>query len=437
MPPTDSILFSATRIGSLTLPGRLIKTATAETRASEDGRVTQELIDFYVPMAKGGTPLIITGNIYVSRDGKSAPYQVGADAEDKVPGLTRLVAAVHAHGAKMFAQLNHCGRQVVPRFADVTDPVSASEVPELVTGTVPRAMEPWEIARLVRRYAEAAGRCKRAGFDGVQVHAANGYLMSQFLTPHTNRRTDDYGGSLERRTRLLRDVIKSIRAEVGPAFPVIVKMNGADKLPLRPGLSTAELADVAALVEGAGADAIEVSVGHYESGFPMVRGYFGRCLRNMVQGSMRDLPFVRRWGFRIFWPVLAALFNLIWPPREGFNLAYTREFKRRVSIPVICVGGFLTRAAMEAAIARGDCDIVSAGRAFIADPLLYRHLRTGEPGPRCRDCNACIGHLGAQPADCYHPVVRAQKDAMLRALAHDVPVAPARAGTPPLPVAPA
>jgi 2,4-dienoyl-CoA reductase-like NADH-dependent reductase (Old Yellow Enzyme family) len=425
MSPSDSILFSSVRIGRLTLPGRLIKTATAETRATEDGRVTQDLIDFYVPMARGGTPLIITGNIYVSLDGKSAPHQMGADAEDKVPGLMRLAAAVHAHGAKMFAQLNHCGRQVVPPFAGVADPVSASEVQELVTGTVPRALQAWEIARLVRRYAEAAGRCKRAGFDGVQIHAANGYLMSQFLTPYTNRRDDEYGGSVERRTRLLRDVIHAVRAEVGPDFPVIVKMNGADKLPLRPGLSTEELADIAALLEGAGVDAIEVSVGHYESGFPMVHGRFGRCLRNMVRGSMRDLPFVRRWGFRLFWPVLAAVFNLIWPPREGFNLAYTREFKRRVAIPVICVGGFLTRAAMETAIASGDCDIVSAGRAFIADPLLYRHLRTGEPGPRCVDCNACIGHLGAQPADCYHPVVGAQKQAMLRTLAHEVEAPPA------------
>lgn len=118
----------------------------------------------------------------------------------------------------------------------------------------------------------------------------------------------------------------------------------------------------------------------------------------------------------MFWPLLAVAFNLIWRPREGFNQRYTQAFKARLSIPVICVGGFLTREAMQAAIARGLCDIVSAGRAFIADPLLYRHLRENEPGPRCVDCNACIGHLGAQPVDCYHPAVRAQKDAMLARL---------------------
>ena len=341
---------------------------------------------------------------------------MGADDDDKIPGLAQLVAAVHAHGSKMFAQLNHCGRQVVPRFAGLSEAVSASGVTELVTGTRPRPLTLAEIQRIVERYADAAERCKKAGFDGVQIHAANGYLMSQFLTPYTNRRTDAYGGSPESRVKMLRDVFRGIRSRVGPAFPIIIKMNGSDYLPFRPGLKTHELVEIAAIMEREGVDAIEVSVGHYESGFPMVRGTFGRCLRNMVQGSMSHLPFARRWLFRLLWPLLAFTFNLIWIRREGFNLPYTQEFKRRLSIPVICVGGFLTREAMEAAIRQGRCDIVSAGRAFIADPLLYRHMRDNEPGPRCVDCNACIGHLGAQPADCYHPVVRAEKDAMLARL---------------------
>jgi 2,4-dienoyl-CoA reductase-like NADH-dependent reductase (Old Yellow Enzyme family) len=416
MPGSSSALFSPIKIGSLTLAGRLIKTATAETRADDAGKVTPEVIDFYLPMAMGETPLIITGNIYVSRDGKSAPRQLGADHDDKIPGLATLVSAVHAHGSKMFAQLNHCGRQVVPQFAQVTEAVSASAVKELVTGTRPRELTVDEIHRIVGHYADAAVRCQRAGFDGVQIHAANGYLMSQFLTAYTNRRTDQYGGSLDQRVSLLREVYRAIRVRVGPDFPIIVKMNGSDQLPLRPGLKTTELVRIAAILEREGVDAIEVSVGHYESGMPMVRGTFWRCLRNMVQGSMRYLPFFRRWGMRLTWPLLALVFNMIWTRREGFNLVYTREFKARLHIPVICVGGFLTRDAMEAAIAAGQCDIVSAGRAFIADPLLYRHLRDHEVGPRCVDCNACIGHLGAQPADCYHPRVRAEKEAMLARL---------------------
>ena len=119
----------------------------------------------------------------------------------------------------------------------------------------------------------------------------------------------------------------------------------------------------------------------------------------------------------MFRPLVTLACNLLWKGREGFNLDYTPAFKARLRIPVICVGGFRTRAAMEAALARGLCDAVSAGRPFLADPFFYHHVRDGTPGPRCVDCNACVGHLGAQPADCYHPHVRADKDAMLAQLA--------------------
>ena len=115
----------------------------------------------------------------------------------------------------------------------------------------------------------------------------------------------------------------------------------------------------------------------------------------------------------MFRPLVTVASDLLWPAREGFNLDYTPRFKAALDIPVICVGGFRTRETMEAALQNGLCDAVSAGRPFIADPWLFRHLRDGEPGPRCVDCNGCVGHLGAQPADCYHPRVRAEKDAML------------------------
>lgn len=413
MAADEAVLFTPIRIGSLELPGRLFKTATAETSASADGFVTDEVVEFYRLIAMGGTPLIITGNIYVSRLGKSAPRQLGADEDDKIAGLVRITQVVHAHGGRIFAQLNHCGRQVVPDFVGATDVVSASAVKDLLTGTRPRAMSTQEIAAIVEQFGEAARRCRDAGFDGVQMHSANGYLMSQFLTPYTNRRDDEYGGSLERRTRFAREVLGAIRRRVGVDFPVIIKMNGADALPLRDGLAPPELAEAARIMEAAGVDAVEISVGHYESGFPMVRGSFGRCLQNMLQGSMAHLPPWRRTLLRVFRPLVTLACNLLWKGREGFNLDYTPDFKARLRIPVISVGGFRTRQTMEAAITRGLCDAVSAGRPFLADPFFYRHVRDGTPGPRCVDCNACVGHLGAQPADCYHPQVRAEKDAML------------------------
>lgn len=259
---TDAgLLFTPIAIGKLTIGGRLIKTATAETRASDDGFVTPEVLDFYRPLAIGGTPLIITGNLYVSRDGKSTPRQLGADADDKIPGLAALAAAVHGHGSRLFAQLNHCGRQVIPSFAEIAEAVSASDKTDLTTGTRPRPLALAEIECIVEHYAQAAQRCKQAGFDGVQVHAAHGYLLNQFLTPYTNRRSDAYGGSLAGRVRMLCEVIRAIRSRVGRDYPLIVKLNGSDALWLRSGLKTAALVEIAGILEREGIDAIEVSVG--------------------------------------------------------------------------------------------------------------------------------------------------------------------------------
>jgi 2,4-dienoyl-CoA reductase-like NADH-dependent reductase (Old Yellow Enzyme family) len=413
MSDSDDLLFRPLRIGSMEIAGRLVKTATSETRADDEGFSTPAQVSFYQEIARGGTPLIITGNVYTSRDGKSTRRQLGADHDDKIPGLAELTAAVHGHGSRIVAQLSHCGRQVLPRYVGHPEAVSASAVRELALGTKPRPLSIPEIGAVADAFGEAARRCRDAGFDGVQIHAAHGYLLSQFLTPYTNRRTDAYGGSLEGRTRLLREVHRAIRARAGDDYPVLLKLNGADALPLRRGLKTQELVEVARVMEREGVDAVEVSVGHYESGFPVVRGTFWRCLSGMVRGSGRYLPLPWRLAFTAFWPVAALASNLAWRPSEGFNLRYARRFKEALRIPVLCVGGFVTRDAMEAALAAGACDAVASGRAFIADPWLYRHLREGSAGPKCVFCNACVGQIGTRELDCFHPRVRAEKDAML------------------------
>ena len=425
MSPGGSVLFEPLAIGSLTIAGRVVKAATSETRATADGAAAQTTIDFYEPIARGGTPLIITGNIYVSPDGKSTPFQMGIDEDAKVPALARLVDAVHAHGVRIFAQLSHSGREALPTFAGLPEVVSASAVTDLSTGVRPRALAVPEIERVVERFGEAAERCRRAGFDGVEIHAGHGYLISQFLTPYTNRRTDRYGGSLENRIRLLSEVHRAIRSRVGSDYPVIMKLNGSDYLPLRAGLGTAELVEIARIMEAEGLDGVEVSVGHYESGFPVVRGTFQRCLRGMARGSARHLTGPRRFVMTRLWPIVALACNIAWRRREGYNLRYARHFKKALTMPVLCVGGFLTGREMERAIEQGECDAITIGRGMIADPLLYRHLKDGSAGPRCVNCNACIGCIGSLPVDCYHPRVRSEKDAMLAALAGETDTASA------------
>ncbi|MCG8602150.1 MAG: hypothetical protein MI807_18545, partial [Verrucomicrobiales bacterium] len=292
--------------------------------------------------------------------------------------------------------------------------LSASDVKELSLGTKPEPMTADEIGDAVEAFAAATDRCRQAGFDGVQLHAAHGYLISQFLTPYTNRRQDAYGGSFENRLRLLKEIYRACRARVGPDFPIIMKLNGADSLPLRRGLKPDELVEIAVAMEGEGLDAVEVSIGHYESGLPVVRGRFWRFFRDSLSdGTADQLPPLRRWAMRLGWPLAAVLFNLLWWHYQGFNLKYARRFKERLKMPVISVGGFHSRRAMEEAITGRLCDAIACGRSMIADPFLYRHLRSGDSGPRCVYCNACIARVGGMAVDCYHPEVRAEKDRLL------------------------
>jgi 2,4-dienoyl-CoA reductase-like NADH-dependent reductase (Old Yellow Enzyme family) len=416
MTTEPSPLFTPMALGPLRVSGRLFKTATSETRATPDGHVTDELLAFYEPIFRAGTPLVITGNTYPSPQGKSTPLQAGCDADDKVPGLRRWADLAHRHGSAIVAQINHCGRQVFPASVGQPEAVSASNVADKVMGTRPRPLTYTEVREVVESFAAAAARCREAGFDGIQIHAAHGYLVNQFLTPYTNRRRDEYGGAFAGRLRLLIEIQRAVRARVGDGCAVILKLNGTDYLPLRRGLRTDELIEIARVMQEEGVDGIEISVGHYESGLPMVRGTFGRYFPGVLDEGMG--PHMARWrrtGMRLVRPLATAAFNLVWPHREGFNLKYARRFKAALRIPVICVGGFVTRAAMEAALADSGCDALSCGRPMIADPLLYRHLREGTPGPRCVFCNACVARVGGRPVDCYEPAVRAEKDRMLLA----------------------
>ena len=416
MAQDQSVLFSPLTIGNLQVNGRVFKTATSETRATEDGFVSDELLEFYEPMVQAGTPLIVTGNLYVTQEGKSTFRMCGADADDKIPGLARWASLAHSGGSALFGQINHCGRQVFAKGMGLDQAVSASDVMEKVMGTKPRPLKEHEVREAVAAYAKSAEICQKAGFDGIQIHAGHGYLISQFLTPYTNRRTDKYGGSFFKRMRFLLEVYFAIRKRCGEDYPLILKINGTDYLPARKGLSSHELVEVARILQEEGLNGVEVTVGHYESGFPMMRGTFSAFFKAMSHEGLGDqLPWVRRAGLKLFWPPIAFTFDQLWPPQEGFNLRYAANFKKKLKIPVICVGGFQTRARMEAPIQSGVCDAVSCARAMIADPYLFLHLRQNVTGPQCNWCNGCIGRAGRLPVDCYDPVIGKQRKAMIQA----------------------
>jgi 2,4-dienoyl-CoA reductase-like NADH-dependent reductase (Old Yellow Enzyme family) len=413
---TQNSLFTPIRIGNLELPGRFVKSATTETLCTDDGFVTDDLIEYYEKIAQGGTPLLITGNAYFNLYSKAAPRQIAADNDDKIPGLHRLADAVHGHGSKVFMQIYHVGRQASPRFVGRTDAVSPSRVFEPTLGVRPREITREEIQETVQGLADAAARGQQAGFDGIQIHAAHGYLINAFLTPHTNRRKDEYGGSFENRLRFLLEVYRAVRQRVGQDYPVILKMNGSDELRLRKGLKPDDMVKVAQRMEAEGVDAVEISAGHYESGLTFERGRWRKFFSTVTTiGVGRNLPAYHRIPVLLVAPLLDWGLRRMAGYSEGFNLRYSKLFKQALSIPVICVGGFVHREAMERAIASGECDMVSVARALIADPFLYRHMQEGVQGPECDFCNACYARAAVWPIDCYNDQVRAQRDRMLAA----------------------
>ncbi len=221
-----SVLFNSGHIGSLEIKNRFVRSATWEGLANDDGSVTDSLLEVYRNLARGGVGLIMTGYSYVSIKGKCNFGMIGIDNGSLLPGLQRLTDAVHKHGSKIFLQVAHGGSQT--KF-DTGFPAEApSVVKERFTGTVPVEMSMEDIRGLIDDFSEAGRRAKKAGFDGVEIHSAHGYLLSQFLSPYSNRRLDQYGGPIENRARVVLEVYEAIRGKVGKDFPISIKINCED-----------------------------------------------------------------------------------------------------------------------------------------------------------------------------------------------------------------
>lgn len=320
------------------LPNRIAKAAMTEGMATPDGRPTPALDRLYGLWSDGGAGLLIGGNLVIDRDHLERPGNVVIDRvpdADTMARLTRWAAAATRGGNHFWAQISHSGRQtpaVVNRH-----PKSASDVKLGLPGGQfgqPEPLTREEIAGLVERWAIAAKACRDAGFTGVQVHAAHGYLMSQFLSPLSNRRTDDYGGSLENRARLLIEVIAAIRATTGSDFPVSVKLNSADFQ--KGGFAFEDSLTVAGWLEAAGVDLIEISGGSYEQ--PKLLGIEG-----MEESATQNVA-----------PSTLA--------REAYFVDFALAMQAQVSVPLMVTGGFRTRAAMEQALAGGAADVIGLGR---------------------------------------------------------------------------
>ena len=214
-----SALFTPVQIGKLEIPNRFVRSATHDFMAARDGSVTEKQITLFEHLAQGETGLIITGHAYINADGVASPYQTGVHNDDLADGLSRITKAVHKHPTRIFLQISHAGRQTTPKICGCT-PLAPSAVYESTFKIMPKAMSQKDISKVIDDFIQGSRRAKQADFDGVQLHIAHGYLLSSFISPYTNRRTDEWGGSLSNRLWIITKIIEGIRGMLGKDFPL-------------------------------------------------------------------------------------------------------------------------------------------------------------------------------------------------------------------------
>ncbi|MEW5902016.1 MAG: NADH:flavin oxidoreductase, partial [Acidobacteriota bacterium] len=258
-----SVLFAPVRVGSVVVPNRFVRSATHDFMAEEDGSVTERNVSLFRQLAEGEVGLIITGHAYVHPAAKASPRQLGVYDDRQVDGLSRIPRAVHDFPTRIFLQLSHAGRQTKEKICGCT-PLAPSAIYEPVLKVMPKAMTHEQIRDTIRDFLRAGWRAKQAGFDGIELHVGHGYLLSSFISPYTNRREDEYGGSVENRSRAVREIVRGLKKLAGAQFPVLVKLNSSDFLP--GGLDLGEAVKIAQLLVEDGIDGIEVSGGMSEAG---------------------------------------------------------------------------------------------------------------------------------------------------------------------------
>jgi 2,4-dienoyl-CoA reductase-like NADH-dependent reductase (Old Yellow Enzyme family) len=391
-------LFEKTSIKSMALKNRLVRSATVERMCDDGGLPTQELSRLYERLARGGVGLIITGMTYVSPDGKTFPTgSAGIDRDDSVAAWRALTDHVHGlgTGVRIAIQIAHGGRQTT-RAATGTQPIAPSAVKDGSNFVTPREMTEDDIERTIEAFAQAARRVKESGFDAVQIHGAHGYLVNEFLNPHTNRRTDRWGGSLENRMRFVSEIYTRSRKLVGDAFPILIKISAYDRM--KKGISIDEGVMMAETLAAMGIDGIEVSCGIAEDGMSTLRGRLPMDVIIEDLGMFKKnalMRFVmRRFGDRLMKTE---------PFTEDYNRSAARAIKERVTVPVFAVGGIIRPSVMDDIIAGGDADYISLSRSLIYSPIFPRKIQEGSREPSgCIHCNHCLFYLTLGPLKCYN-----------------------------------
>jgi len=356
-------LFSKGQIGNLQLKNRIVMPAMGTGFASSTGEASDEIIRYYEERAKGGCGLIITEITRIDDEtGVGMSNQLSVTSGRHIQRLVRLADAIHRHDAKVFVQLHHPGRETYGRLLDGKQIVAPSPIACKVIGEVPRELTTAECEAMVKKFVKGAVIAKTAGIDGVEIHAAHGYLVNQFISPYTNKRTDKYGGDFFNRMRFVTEIIQGIRFACGPKFPISVRIS-ADEF-IEGGLTLKDTVKIARYLESIGIDAINVSCGTYESGYTIIEP---AC---MPEGWKKDLA---------------------------------KTIKANVKIPVIAVNNIKHPEVAEALLEERVCDFVGIGRGHLADPEWGNKAKYGKEDQlrKCIGCMNCFKIANAgRPIEC-------------------------------------
>ena len=382
-PFIHSPIFTPVTIGPVTLRNRVIRSAAFENMAYGNSP-SQDLYDYHVAVARGGVGMTTLAYASVNRSGLSFDGQLWMRPEI-VPGLKRITDAVHATGAKCSIQLGHCGN-MTHRATCGCMPLGASNGFNLYSPTFVRGMKVAEIDELVEDFGRAVNLARDAGFDCVEIHAGHGYLISQFLSPYTNHRHDEYGGSLDNRMRLMRRVITRVMEAAGNDLAVVVKMNMHDGF--RRGMQEAECLEVARELERLGVHALVLSA-----------GFVSKAPMEVMRGAMPIKTMAHYMDMRKFWwlKALVRVFGRMMIPtvpyQEGYFLEDALKFRAVVKLPLIYVGGMVSRQKMEEVLAAGFQGLQMA-RALVRDTDFVNKLHNGEIDKSpCGHSNYCIGRM--------------------------------------------
>jgi len=390
-----SVLFTPKKIGKMEIQNRFVHSATYECMADINGEVTDKLIKRYRRIVKGGVGLIIPGYLFIMPNGRAVHYQTGIYNDDMIEGLKKLVDVVHNEGGKIAFQLAHSGRQTTKDSIGQTPLAPSKGSMDSIYMVKPKEMMEEEIQEVISAFGAAAFRANEAGADGVQIHAAHGYLVNQFLSPFFNKRTDSWGASDENRFRFIKEVVLEVKKNISDEMAILVKLNTQDYTP-KEGITLELAKKYSAWLAELPINGLEVSCGTISySMFNMVRGDVP------TEEIISTYPLWRQILGKMLLKKMEGKFDL----EEGYNLEAAKLIKPVIGeIPLLVVGGLRKVAHMKEVIENGFSDFISMSRPFIREPNIVNRIRDGKAGAvACVSCNKCFAAAANyMPVYCYN-----------------------------------